>query len=754
MYFREKTLKALREGGVGMLFFRTYRFSKQKLERRLGFYSNTSQNKQGHTLKEHSDVLIVNGCHLLAPTRYRVLHVIEQFRFQGVSVTNIFRDDLKEEHIRMADSLLFYRCPSSTTVEKCIDLAKQQNKPVFFDIDDLIFDEKFVSTIEHLNNLNEKELSDYFWHVRELKNTLALCDFATAPTSEIATELKKYVKDVCINRNQLNVEQLGISEKVLKAKKEQLDEESDVESNLVRIGYLSGSITHNPDLELISEPLGKLLDKYEYARLVVVGNIDVPDNLARHEDNIERLEFCDWKELPLSISKIDINIAPLIDTKFNRGKSEIKWLEAAAVKVPTIASDVGSFADQIKSGRTGLLCKDNDEWFDSLEKMVVDANYRNEIAENAYNLIHKERGTQFSGYEVSEYLRSKLSKKIGFVIPTLNLSGGLRVILKHAKFLKNNGWRVLLIVDGDTEKTSFEYEGCKFDLIGKRQSVITANFDILVATLWTTVNFVSGYTHAKNKVYLVQNYEVNFHPYHQLGRRLAASATYRYPNINFLSISNWCTEWLASDYSVNASYVPNGIDSEHFAETSANRQRILSPDDEIHVLVEGNDDDEYKNVEESIVIFRKLKEIFPNIKLHRLAYRALEDIDEIDYQHFQVPFDEVKDIYARCDLLIKSSRLESFSYPPLEMMASGGFAVVAGNGGNAEYLVHKDNALVYTQGNIEEAVEQVKMLLNSPEMQKTLRFSGNKTAQARDWSTIEPKILGYYNQLITSTQTD
>ena len=50
-----------------------------------------------------------------------------------------------------------------------------------------------------------------------------------------------------------------------------------------------------------------------------------------------------WRQLPQLIASVDINIAPLQDTVFNRAKSENKWVEAALVKVPTIASDVELF---------------------------------------------------------------------------------------------------------------------------------------------------------------------------------------------------------------------------------------------------------------------------------------------------------------------------------------------------------------------------------------------------------------------------
>ena len=66
---------------------------------------------------------------------------------------------------------------------------------------------------------------------------------------------------------------------------------------------------------------------------------------------------------------VDINIAPLVDTLFNRAKSENKWLEAALVEVPTLASNVGAFKTMIQDGKTGFLVQNTIEEF-SREAML------------------------------------------------------------------------------------------------------------------------------------------------------------------------------------------------------------------------------------------------------------------------------------------------------------------------------------------------------------------------------------------------
>ena len=48
--------------------------------------------------------------------------------------------------------------------------------------------------------------------------------------------------------------------------------------------------------------------------------------------------------------------------------------------------------------------------------------------------------------------------------------------------------------------------------------------------------------------------------------------------------------------------------------------------------------------------------------------------------------EHIIEIYKKCDILLKSSWLESFSYPTLEMMVTDGYAIIVSNEGNQEYL--------------------------------------------------------------------
>lgn len=78
----------------------------------------------------------------------------------------------------------------------------------------------------------------------------------------------------------------------------------------------------------------------------------------------------------LKIASVDINLAPLENSIFNEAKSENKWVEAALVRVPTVASKVGAFEHMIENGVTGMLCDNIQEWENALERLITDKQYR------------------------------------------------------------------------------------------------------------------------------------------------------------------------------------------------------------------------------------------------------------------------------------------------------------------------------------------------------------------------------------------
>lgn len=715
-YLSKKVKKTFKEQGIKALVGKTTNYLRYNVGQatRLGY----------------RDILFVNGCTLPHPKRYRVDHQIEQLEAYGMSASFVDYDKLTLDEIKYYRGFVFFRCPITETVEEFIKIAKQHNKTVFYDIDDLVIDEKYTNTIEYLKTLSKEEKELYDDGVDRMRRTLELCDYAITTTERLATELSNYIDEVYINRNVASEKMVELSHQAMKNIKR--------DESKVILGYLSGSITHNEDFELILPTLTKIMKENENVYLKIVGLLDIPDSLKEFEDRMIAAPFVDWQSLPEIIASIDINLAPLKQSIFNEAKSENKWVEAALCKVVTVASNVGAFEKMIVDGENGILCNNENEWYTKLKEVIQNKLYRDTLANAAYLYVMKNCFTTYTGRGLAEFIESHLAKNVGFILPTTNISGGVNVILKHCEILRKHGFDVFILNMDDNDKDIINKAGKIFVLVPENIKMY-GRIHTLVASLWSTLQFALEYPFVKQINYFVQNFETDFMEYGQYFR-IRANATYNtFKPINYTTMSTWCQNWLEEEYGKESIYVRNGINLQQFP------YKERSFNGKIKILVEGNSLDHYKNVDESFKIVEKLDK--NKYEIHFLSYQGKpKEWYYVDKFMNKVPYDEVGKVYQDADILIKSSLLESFSYPPLEMMATGGLVVAVANGGNVEYLKDNYNCLFYEQGNINDAVEKIEMISQDIDLRNRLLKNGIETVKSRDWNNIEREVVNLYDK--------
>lgn len=352
-----------------------------------------------HEIRRQSkpqQILIIDGVENQIPqcTRYRVLNKAEQLRSLGYQVKVVNNSQLRLEDARKAFLIVVYRCGDSPLLQELVRVAKHFKRTVLYDIDDLVIDTKYTDQLAYTQELDSVEKANYDAGVHSYGRMLSLCDGVITTTKALAEELSAYKTPVLLNRNLASEELVVISEQVLTSK---------ATEEKVKIGYFSGSITHNENFELIKPALKKLLERYSYVELHLVGYLDLPEDLAPFKEQIVTHDYVNWDELPELIREVDINLAPLTKTIFNEAKSEIKWMEAALVQVPTVASKLGSFSEMIQDGVTGVLATE-EGWEQALESLILDQEKRRLLAENAWNYVIGHCQTNHHEDEFTDYV--------------------------------------------------------------------------------------------------------------------------------------------------------------------------------------------------------------------------------------------------------------------------------------------------------------------------------------------------------------
>ncbi len=102
-----------------------------------------------------------------------------------------------------------------------------------------------------------------------------------------------------------------------------------------------------------------------------------------------------FDEYPNALAHLDVGLVPLLDTKFNEGKSYLKGLEYAALGIPFIASSVAAYRDLWGRG-LGYLAPDRArDWKRQILALVRDPQrieYEGEILKDLVNQDHTYEG--------------------------------------------------------------------------------------------------------------------------------------------------------------------------------------------------------------------------------------------------------------------------------------------------------------------------------------------------------------------------
>ncbi len=126
----------------------------------------------------------------------------------------------------------------------------------------------------------------------------------------------------------------------------------------------------------IDKALTRLLRERDGVRVVSIGeDHDLPE--ARHVRHAQ----VPITELLKVEREFDIGLAPLVDSAFNRARSDVKLKEYAAAGAMWLASPVGPYTGYGEE-QGGLLIEDGG-WFRALDEMVTNYGRRRELAERA-----------------------------------------------------------------------------------------------------------------------------------------------------------------------------------------------------------------------------------------------------------------------------------------------------------------------------------------------------------------------------------
>ncbi|SJZ89794.1 Glycosyltransferase, GT2 family [Trichlorobacter thiogenes] len=319
---------------------------------------------------------VINGSDMQTQ-KYRVFNYSAEFVLHGVQSEIVMDANLLDIQPTNFDIVILNRIAASENSRRLISVCKKVGIPIVFDIDDLVFDPDRIELLRFVKNLDsaqQEQLKNGFGLWRE---TLLSCDAVTTSTFALSKEVRK-----------LNIPSFVLPNTISRADCDEFSKVSCQSSKTnrtgTRIGYFSGTKTHQEDFKVCALALSKILGEFPTAELLVVGHLDIPGELQKCASQIVVHPLMSHAEMLRCLSSVDINLVPLeMNNAFTDCKSELKIFEAAIFGIPSVASPTSTFSAVVSHGDNGLLAESSEEWYVLLKHLIVDINDRMRMGQRA-----------------------------------------------------------------------------------------------------------------------------------------------------------------------------------------------------------------------------------------------------------------------------------------------------------------------------------------------------------------------------------
>ena len=329
-------------------------------------------------------ILFVSGSPEAKGHLYRVEHHLEALQAGGVHAEWCTVPDVDESRLNDVSTVVVFRAVWDTRLSALYESCRKRGIGVGFDVDDLVFDPVYMREpyFHYLKYLDDAQRQEWASFVAGWRQSLLEADFAIVSTEPLAEAARKLGKRAHVWRNGLSWDMVENA----RAWSSDLHRPSRSDGR-IRLGYASGSPTHQKDFGRISGCLAATLAQKPNVALTVVGHLDFTEfpELAPHADRIEARPLVPHRELAGEFARFDVNLAPLqAENPFCEAKSELKYFEAAMARVPTVASATGPFKAAIRSGINGYCVEREAEWRECLLELIENDAERRRLGREAY----------------------------------------------------------------------------------------------------------------------------------------------------------------------------------------------------------------------------------------------------------------------------------------------------------------------------------------------------------------------------------
>ena len=295
---------------------------------------------------------------------WRLVDPFKYLRRKGINA-RVSSNGINKREIAWADICIVQSCTDKEGIALLYRYQQEYGKKIVVECDDwLELNEDSPFNVEH--DLAEAQFV--------ISRTMKMADMVTTTTPYLAKRLKAFNKKTTVLGNYIDLDRWDLNY-------------LPNDTGRIRIGW-AGSITHLEDMKMIVPVMRRIYKEFKSIQLVIVG-----DPRVAWLFNGLPTELCDgvpfevWPSKLYSL-RLDIGLAPLRDTEFNRCKSNIKWQEYSIASIPGIYSPiVYPLPNDHFDGVYGQIAETQEQWYRCLKNYITCKNLRLDIANKARSCV-------------------------------------------------------------------------------------------------------------------------------------------------------------------------------------------------------------------------------------------------------------------------------------------------------------------------------------------------------------------------------
>jgi len=270
-----------------------------------------------------------------------------------------------EKEVVQADRIVVQRTSYLEGIATIMGLKAKHGKKVLVEIDDDAFNVDSSNPAYSMVNPNSDAEKSF-------RIQLKAADAVIVSTENLKKIYKPENKKIYVVKNGVD---FGIWDRLKKPKKR---------NKKIRIAW-QGGWHHFEDLNILSGVIPKIAKKYD-VEFHFFGFM--PDYLKACGIFHEMVAVNKYPRMMTDLNP-DIILAPLHDNLFNRSKSNLRVLEAGAMKKAIIASSNKNlpYAQTLTDGKDGLLVNSTEEWVSAIGLLIEYPNLREELGNNLYRKV-------------------------------------------------------------------------------------------------------------------------------------------------------------------------------------------------------------------------------------------------------------------------------------------------------------------------------------------------------------------------------